>query len=219
MVTMTPEFLGPPVLRIDRVARRFGKREVLRDISFDMQPGELVGIVGENGAGKSTLLKILVGLLPPTHGRVLIQGKLGYCPQEATVFNTLTVRENMSYFARAYGLRVNGNDDGYAERCAHLLARFEFTSYEHTLVGRLSGGTRQKLNLSLALLHTPTLLILDEPYAGFDWQTYLRFWEYAEELRSEGCSILIVSHLVYDRTRFDRLFELNDGYLRCVGVS
>ena len=82
-------------------------------------------------------------------------------------------------------------------------------------VSRLSGGTVQKLHLALALLHEPDLLVLDEPYVAFDWQTYLRFWELAAELRSAGVAVLVVSHIAYERHRFDRILELRDGVVAC----
>jgi len=198
------------------VGKSFGRRGVLKDVTFGIRPGEIVGIAGENGAGKSTLLKILVGLLAPTAGEVRINGNTGYCPQEMLVFETLTVRENFRLFAAAYGLDQAKRAAPWEDAENELLERFRFQQYENTLVSHLSGGTKQKLNLSLALLHSPDVLILDEPYSGFDWETYLRFWEFAAELRSQGRSVLIVSHFVYDRSKFDALFELADGVLRCV---
>ncbi len=180
-----------------------------------MRQGELVGVVGENGTGKSTLLKILVGLLEPTTGQVELRGSFGYCPQEMVIFESLTVRENFRYFAAAYGLDRTEPSTSYEDAKNDLLRRFHFHEYEDRLVSELSGGTKQKLNVSLALLHSPDVLILDEPYSGFDWETYLHFWEYADELRSRGTSILIVTHFVIDRSKFDRLFALADGVFRC----
>ena len=207
---------GEHTIEALHVAKSFGRRGVLKDVTFGIRQGEIVGIAGENGAGKSTLLKILVGLLAPTAGEVAINGSAGYCPQEMLVFETLTVRENFRLFAAAYGLDQTKRAAPWEEAENELLERFRFHQYQNTLVSHLSGGTKQKLNLSLALLHSPDVLILDEPYSGFDWETYLRFWEFAAELRSQGRSVLIVSHFVYDRSKFDALFELADGVLRCV---
>jgi ABC-type multidrug transport system ATPase subunit len=198
------------------VAKSFGRRPVLRGVTFEVRGGEIAGVVGENGAGKSTLLKILVGLLAPSGGEVEVRGRVGFCPQDLMVYEALTVAENMEYFATAYGMRPHAPRSTFPARKAELLERLGFVPYEHTRVSRLSGGTKQKLNLCLALLHVPDVLILDEPYAGFDWETYLRFWELAGSLRTQGGSILVVSHLVHDRSRFDRLYELQDGLLRCV---
>jgi ABC-type multidrug transport system ATPase subunit len=205
-----------PLLQAERIAKSFGSHRVLNDVSLEMRRGEIAGIVGENGAGKSTLLKILIGLLAPGAGKVFARGTIGYCPQEAVAFETLTVSENFQYFATAYGLRRNGNAGSWKAAKEDLLGYFNFGQYENRLVSELSGGTKQKLNLSLALLHAPDILILDEPYAGFDWETYLRFWDYTEKLQAKGKSILIVSHLVNDRTKFDNLYALKEGHLECV---
>jgi ABC-2 type transport system ATP-binding protein len=207
---------GEHTIEAQHISKSFGRRGVLKDVTFGIRQGEIVGIAGENGAGKTTLLKILIGLLAPTAGEVTIKGRAGYCPQEMLVFETLTVRENFRLFAAAYGLDQTKRAVPWEQARNELLERFRFSQYEKTLVSHLSGGAKQKLNLALALLHSPDVLILDEPYSGFDWETYLHFWEFASELRSQGRSVLIVSHFVYDRSKLDLFFELSDGVLRCV---
>ena len=191
------------------VSKSFGKRQVLNAVNLDIAAGLTVGLVGENGSGKSTLLRILVGLLQPTSGTVERCGHIGYCPQEALVVDGLTTDENFLYFAAAYGLPASR----WRPRVDFLLDKLHFAADRQQLVSALSGGTRQKLNLAIALLHEPEMLVLDEPYAGFDWATYLRFWEMAHELREQGTTILVVSHLIYDRSEFDRVVELRDGRL------
>jgi ABC-2 type transport system ATP-binding protein len=195
-----------PSLVATEIARAFGRRQVLRGVSFRAHPGEMIGIVGENGAGKTTLLRIVAGLLPPSAGGVVIHGRLGYCPQEPQVHTALTVAQNLEWFEAAYRMRDPGPVDALMERLA-------FAQYRHALVRDLSGGTRQKLNLVLALMHAPTVLLLDEPYQGFDWETYQRFWTLAEESRRAGQTIVIISHLFYDLERFDRVLRLRDGVL------
>lgn len=209
--------LGRPVLVVSDVVKGFRhgalrtrRVEVLRGASLEVRAGELVGLVGENGSGKSVLMKIIVGLLARDGGEVSASGGLGYCPQEALVWEKLTVREHFELFARAYGI-----SDLAGERAmASLMAELQFERYAGYRVEELSGGTRQKLNLSLALMHDPALLLLDEPYSGFDWETYMRFWEMAEERRSRGMGILVVSHLLAERDRMSRVYALRDG--RCV---
>jgi ABC-2 type transport system ATP-binding protein len=198
-------------IEVRHVRKAFGHRVVLENVTFKLERGTLTSVEGENGAGKSTLLKIIVGLLAPNTGEILIHGRLGYCPQEAHVFDALTVREHFRYFGTAYGL----SEDRWRASMGGLLDILHFAKYESFLISHLSGGTKQKLNLALALLHDPDLLILDEPYAGFDWETYLRFWDVAAELKARGRSILVVSHLVYDRAKFDALFRLSEGVLQC----
>jgi ABC-2 type transport system ATP-binding protein len=205
------------VLRVADVTRSFHRgppwhrrtRHVLRGASLEVRPGDLVGLVGENGSGKSTLMQIIVGLLARDAGTVERPPRLGYCPQLALLWDKLTVREHFELFAEAYDL-----GDAAAEHSRDaLLDELQFAKYLGYRVEELSGGTRQKLNLALALLHDPQLLLLDEPYAGFDWETYVRFWEMAERRRAEGMGILIVSHLLAERDRLTRVYELRDG--RC----
>jgi ABC-type multidrug transport system ATPase subunit len=203
-----------PSLEVEHVAKSYGRRRVLADVSFALKPGVVAAVTGENGSGKSTLLNILVGRLRPDAGRVRCAGRVGYCPQELLLFESLTVEENFRYFATAYGLDAHGADDWRAARGA-LLARFRFEPFLKTPVHQLSGGTKQKLNLALALLADPDVLILDEPYSGFDWETYLRFWELTRELRVRSRTTLIVSHLVFDRTQFDAVYRLEKGVLAC----
>ncbi len=192
------------VLRVQDIEKSFGRHKVLAGVSFEIAPGTLVGIVGENGAGKSTLLKILAGELRPNGGQVIRRGALGYCPQQVLLHDGLTVNQHLDYFRAAYGI----HDLRHAEE---LIERLDYTTYRTSVVGTLSGGTKQKLNLTLALMHRPQVLLLDEPYQGFDWETYLRFWDLTNELREQGCAVLVISHLFFERQRFDALYQLRQG--------
>jgi ABC-type multidrug transport system ATPase subunit len=206
-----------PVLSVVDVTKSFTagapwhrrKIPVLRGATLDVRPGELVGLVGENGSGKSTLMQLIGGLLARDGGTVSRAGRLGYCPQQPLLWDKLTVAEHFQLFTQAYKL----DDETAARSRDALLDELGFATYVGYRVEALSGGTRQKLNLALALLHEPTLLLLDEPYAGFDWETYLRFWEMAEHRRADGMGILIVSHLLAERERLTRIYELREG--RC----
>jgi ABC-2 type transport system ATP-binding protein len=210
-----------PVLVVDGVTKAFRsgppwhrrRVEVLRGASLEVQPGELVGLVGENGSGKSTLMQVIVGLFSRDGGTLSAPARLGYCPQQPLLWDKLTVAEHFELFAQAYEL----DDDAATAVRDGLLDELGFAKYLDYRVEALSGGTRQKLNLALALLHEPLLLLLDEPYAGFDWETYLRFWQMAERRRADGMGILIVSHLLAERERLTRIYELRDG--RCEVVS
>lgn len=197
------------ILKAFNIVKSFGKRSVLKDVSFQMERGTLYGIVGENGSGKSTLLKIIVGEWKADSGQILIDGKLGYCPQKVLVFPELTVAENFRFFSSAYQLEKKTMDRVSSE----LMEHFHFENYANERVSNLSGGTQQKLNLSISLIHEPDLLILDEPYNGFDWDTYLKFWDYTNHLRDRGCTILVVTHMLSEKERFDRIFELKNGCL------
>jgi ABC-type multidrug transport system ATPase subunit len=203
------------VLRAEDVRKSFHRGiwprrrtvEVLTGASLMVCQGELVGLVGENGSGKSTLMGIVVGLLGRDGGTVEQPGRLGYCPQLPMLWDKLTVDEHFELFARAYDL-----DEAAREQAVEgLLAELRFERYRGYRIEELSGGTRQKLNLALALMHEPDLLLLDEPYSGFDWETYVTFWEMSERRRDAGMGILIVSHLLAERERLDRVYELRDG--------
>jgi ABC-2 type transport system ATP-binding protein len=181
--------------------------EVLQGTNLQVRAGELVGLVGENGSGKSVLMQIVVGLMKRDRGEVTRPGRLGYCPQTPMLWEKLTVDEHFELFARAYGL----DELTYRRAAAQLLEELRFERYRDYRVEDLSGGTRQKLNLSLALMHEPELLLLDEPYAGFDWETYLHFWEMSEARCNAGMGILVVSHFLTERDRLDRVYALREG--------
>ena len=197
-------------LNVYDVARAYGRHRVLCGVTFSAHRGELVGIVGENGAGKSTLLRILAGLLRADRGRVEISGRIGYCPQEPQLHFGLTVEQNLEWFHAAYRLPNLG-------RANALMDQLALGRHRRALVNELSGGSQQKLNLVLALAHDPEILLLDEPYQGFDWETYLRFWDIADESRRAGRVIVIISHLVFEQKRFDAVLRLQEGVLAPVG--
>lgn len=180
---------------------------VLRGATIALGRGEVVGLVGENGSGKSTLLKILVGDLAADSGTLARHSTFGYCPQTPVVYERLTCREHFALFGSSYGL----SEGEIVVESERLYEELDFQRFADVRVGELSGGTRSKLNLSLALLHRPELLFLDEPYAGFDWDTYQRFWSLAAERSAGGASVLIVSHFLADQERFDRIYDLADG--------
>lgn len=180
---------------------------VLRGASLELGAGEVVGLVGENGSGKSTLMKILVGALAADQGTVTRTGRIGYCPQVPQVYGRLTCDDHVVLFGAAYGLTPS-----QARASARsLYEALGFSRFADTRADELSGGTLAKLNLSLALLADPEVLLLDEPYAGFDFDTYLKFWDLVAERRAAGRSALIVSHFVVDEERFDRIVQIRDG--------
>jgi ABC-2 type transport system ATP-binding protein len=191
------------------ITKRLRRRQVLDGVDLAAGPGEVVGVSGENGAGKSTLLRILAGVLRPDAGAVQRPASLGYAPQLPLLYRHLTVLEHFRYVAAAR--RIAAGD--WERRAAALMERYRFGSWAGDVVAELSEGTKQKLNLALALLSEPTVLLLDEPYGGFEWETYLRFWDHAREMRDDGRTIVVVSHLFYDRDRLDRLLELRRGRL------
>ena len=205
----------PPVLRAAGITKAFRTgwwprrrtREVLTGADLELHPGEIVGLVGENGSGKSTMMKILVGALGRDAGTVEHRGRVGFCPQEPVLYDRLTCDEHFELFGRPYGMSEPEVDRSRDD----LYATLGFAEWRDARVEELSGGTRAKLNLAVALLPDANLLLLDEPYAGFDWDTYQRFWELTRERRDAGRSLLIISHFIADAERFDRIYDLVDG--------
>ena len=201
-----PDRQPPTVLLARGIEKSFGHHRVLTGVDLELHAAEMVGVIGENGSGKSTLLKILAGELRPNEGLVTYGDGFGYCPQAVVLNPALSVRQHLEFFRAAYGLAD-------AARAHDLVQRLGYQRYLDERVANLSGGTQQKLNLTLALMNDPAVLLLDEPYQGFDWETYLRFWDLADNLRSRARAILVISHLIFDRDRFDRVLELRDGRL------
>jgi ABC-2 type transport system ATP-binding protein len=183
------------------------RHTVLRGADLALYRGEVVGLVGENGSGKSTLMKVLVGALPADAGTVLRSGRFGYCPQEPLVYARLTCDEHFDLFGRAYRI----SDEQMRRSRAEIYEALGFAEYARTRADQLSGGTLAKLNLGLALLPDPDVLLLDEPYAGFDWDTYQKFWELVAQRRAAGRTVLIISHFVVDEDRFDRIAQVREG--------
>jgi len=209
---------APPRLRVEHVAKTYvtygfwpfvRRTPVLSDASLEVPPGQIVAVVGGNGSGKSTLMNTIAGVLDRDAGAVEIDGRVGHCPQDPVLYQKLTVAETFRLFGVAYGLTPERTE----QRKAELLDALEFGQYDSFRVEHLSGGTRQKLNLAVSLLHDPDVLLLDEPYSGFDYETYLRFWELSEDLAARGRSILVISHFVQQRERFHRIYRVQDG--RC----
>ncbi|MET9699991.1 ABC transporter ATP-binding protein [Streptomyces sp. NPDC006529] len=200
------------VLSATGLCKGFRGRPVLDGVGLAVPGGCIAGITGENGSGKTTLLRLLLGELKPDSGQVVFNGSYGHCPQVPVLNPSLTVEQHLVLFRTAYGLAST-------ERAQGLLDRLRFASCLAQEAGTLSGGTQQKLNLTLALMHDPDVLLLDEPYQGFDHATYQVFWELAAELRGRGKTVLVVTHFVPDSTPFDMLLSLSGGRLVATGGS
>ncbi len=194
----------PSALSVRGVSKRFRHRRVLESVDLDVRRGEAVALVGENGAGKTTLLRICAGLVRADAGVVTVDGSVGYCPQHATFLESLRVDEHLILFGRARGL---GRHEA-RERGRALLVELDFKAGGRQPVRELSGGARQKLNVALALLGEPTLMLLDEPYQGFDRGSYMSFWDQINRWRDAGRGVLVVTHLLAELDRVDRIVGL-----------
>lgn len=193
-----------PVLRLRGVHARRGGHTVLRGIDLEVRRGQIVAVVGANGAGKSTLMQVCAGLLRPSRGSIERTERFGYAPQLGCLAPLLTVDEHLRLFGA-----VRGMSPGRATTTGHrLLSRLGWQARGTQGAGRLSGGTQQKVNLCLAQLDSPDLLLLDEPYQGFDALAYEELWGLIRAWRSTGAGILLVTHLLRDIDLVDRVVEL-----------
>jgi ABC-type multidrug transport system ATPase subunit len=187
------------------IVKHYGKRLALDGAELVLRPGEAVAVVGENGAGKTSMLRICAGLLAADAGTVRRRGRVGYCPQDPALVELLTAHEHLALFGRALGL-----DRASALRTGgEILAQFGFPGGDDTVTRAMSGGNRQKLNLSPALLGDPDVLLLDEPYQGFDHGTYVDFWDHVARWREQNMAVAIVTHMLTELWRVDRVVELS----------
>ena len=195
---------GPVRVRAEGVTKAYGRHRVLDGVGLEVRAGEVVLLMGPNGAGKSTLLRILAGLDRPDGGRVGVAGSVGYAPQSGGLVDHLRPAEHLTLFGRARGLdRRRAAADG--QRLAHQLG---WDALAAPVAGELSGGTRQKLNVVLAGLGDPDVLLLDEPYQGFDLDSTRRFWDLVWAWRDAGRAVVVVSHAHDALERVDAVVEL-----------
>jgi len=214
-------------VRIEELAVRFGPVRALGGVSLGFRPGEVSVLAGPNGAGKSTLMSVILGLVRPDAGRVVandrtvadsrhdaalsFRARLGYLPESVAFSENLTGRQVMRFFAMARGVG--------RERVEQVLERVGLGHAAGRSVGGYSRGMRQRLGLGVAILHSPELLILDEPTGGLDQQGITVLWEVLEEWRAAGRSIVLSTHeLATIERRADRLFVLVDGRLEASGT-
>jgi ABC-2 type transport system ATP-binding protein len=206
---------APEALRADAVSKTYGARRALQDISFSAVTGELLAIIGPNGAGKTTLLQILAGALSPTTGSVSRgRAEVGWVPQQPAIYSKLSVRENLRLFARLERVPdVAGSVD-------RMLAQAGLDDRADDVVGTLSGGYRQRVNIAVGLLGEPTVLLLDEPSSALDPRQRERLWEFVGSLAHHGGTTVVFStHNVAEAERHaDRLLVLADGELLFAGT-
>ena len=196
-------------MRVDGISKRYGDREALRDVSFEVAEGERIAVIGPNGAGKTTLLQILAGALQPTSGTVTAE-RVGWVPQHPALYSKLSVAENLRLFAR---LERAPDVDGAV---AGMLGQTALADRAGDETGKLSGGNRQRVNIAIGLLGEPAVLLLDEPSAALDPRQRERLWEFIGALRT---TVVFSTHDVGEAERFaDRVLVLADGELLFTGA-
>ena len=203
-----------PVLRARGVARRFGSQVALDPTDVDVNAGETLALIGPNGAGKSTLLALLAGALEPSAGTIerVDDARVGWVPQQAAFYDRLTARENLELFGRLEG------EPDHASVAQQLLARFEIPADRSAYT--MSVGNRQRLNVALALLGSPRVLLLDEPTAALDPGQRRRLWETVTALRDEGGSVVFATQNLEELELYaDRVAVLQRGLLTFLGPT
>lgn len=204
---------------IEGITKRYGPLTALDDVSFEVTRGELFGLIGPDGAGKSTLYNILATLMKPDAGAATVCGldtvrdyralrtRIGYMPERFSLYQDLTVMENLHFFASLFGVSVRDNYD--------LIAPFfgQLERFPDRRAGALSGGMKQKLALSCALIHRPEILFLDEPTTGVDAVSRSEFWDMLSTLREKGITILVSTSYMDEASRCGRIAMIDHGHI------
>ena len=213
---------SPPAIRALGLVKSFGTLRAVDDITFDLAPGRIYGLLGPNGSGKTTLIRLLAGLTPPTAGWAEVLGtrmpsrpnlsRIGYMTQADGVYSALTVAENARFFGAMYG--VVGD-----QPAADALDLVDLADRRASIVGTLSGGQRRRLSLACALIHRPPVLFLDEPTVGVDPLLRVQFWSHFRTLADAGTTIVVSSHVMDEADRCDELLFVRSGKIIARGTG
>lgn len=213
-----------PAVIIEHLTKKFGDFTAVDDISFTVSPGEIFGFLGANGAGKSTTIRMLCGILKPTSGRGIVGGVdisqtpekvktfIGYMSQKFSLYDDLTIEENLSFFAGIYGVK---------DRKAVVtgaIASAGLTGREKKITGSLPVGWKQQLSLASAVMHNPSILFLDEPTSGVDPITRRKFWETIRKLAEGGTTVFVTTHYMMEAEYCDRLSIMRAGKVIALGT-
>jgi ABC-2 type transport system ATP-binding protein len=207
-----------PIISVRNLTRRFGDFLAVDHITFDVEPGQVIGYLGPNGSGKTTTIRMLLGLIRPSEGSAQVLGfdsatqseevraHTGYMSQKFSLYNELTARENLTFYAGVYGVRDK-------QRVGEILDQLGLAEAADQLVRTLSSGWRQRLALAAAIVHHPQLLLLDEPTSGVDPTARRAFWEMIYNLVNDGITILVTTHYMDEAEYCNQVGILNNGKL------
>jgi len=213
-------------ITLRNVTKKFQDVVAVDNLSLDVEMGELYGLLGPNAAGKTPTIRMICGLLEPTSGivrvmnflqprdRHLVSKLIGYMPQHFSLYEDLTVYENLMFYASVYGVPYSVR----RRRIEKLIDRFLLGEFRDKLAGQLSGGTKRRLALATALVHNPAIVILDEPTAGIDPHLRFLFWRFFEELRDEGVTLLVTTHYMDEAEFCERLTLMRAGRIIAQGT-
>ena len=204
------------------ISKNFGTTKALNDISFSVNESEVFGFIGPDGAGKTTLFRIITTLLLPDEGEIRVLGmdctfdykelrkNIGYMPGRFSLYQDLSVEENLNFYATVFGTTVEENYDLISDIYSHI------EPFKKRLAGKLSGGMKQKLALSCALIHKPKLLVLDEPTTGVDAVSRSEFWDMLRKLRQHNITIIVSTPYMDEAMRCDRVALIQDGRILAI---
>jgi ABC-2 type transport system ATP-binding protein len=211
------------MLQIQQLNKYYGKRQVLRELTLHILPGEIYGLLGANGAGKTTTINIICNLLQADSGEIAIDRQpvsqatkkiLGVAPQENLLYKSLTCAENLNFFAQLYGIPTKQRK----QQIQSCLASVNLLEWAKTPVEKLSGGMKRRLNIAVALVHQPKLVILDEPTTGLDVEARYEIWNLILQLQHQGTTILLTTHLLDEAERLcHRIGILKNGQIVAEG--
>jgi len=218
--------MSEPAITARDLTRRFGSFTAVNAITFEVEQGEVFGFLGANGAGKTTAMRMLIGVLQPTSGSATVAGfdiktqpervrrRIGYMSQKFSLYEDLTVRENITLYGGIYGV---SNQD-IATRTGEILTRIGLEHAGNELVQDIPLGWKQQLAFSVALLHRPGVVFLDEPTSGVDPITRRRFWELIYETAAQGTTVLITTHYLDEAEYCRRISIMVDGAIAAMGT-
>ena len=212
------------VIYTSMLTKKYGDFTALNNLNLKIRKGEVYGLLGPNGAGKTTTIRMLCGLIKNESGKSFVLGreipyysianKIGYMPQETALYKGLSVRQNMEFFREIYGL----SHAKIHERISDLLKFIDLEKWKEELIINLSGGMKHRVSLACALIHEPQLLFLDEPTVGVDPELRVSFWEYFNNLKENGITILITTHYMDEAKHCDRIGFMQSGSLIAEGT-
>jgi len=212
------------IIQASGIGKAFGTTQALKDISFEVSEGEIFGFIGPDGAGKTTLFRIITTLMLPDEGEIKVLGldakegfrelrkDIGYMPGRFSLYHDLSVEENLDFYATVFGTTVKENYDLIADIYSHI------KPFRKRLAGKLSGGMKQKLALSCALIHKPKLLVLDEPTTGVDAVSRFEFWGMLKKLRAYNITIVVSTPYMDEAMKCDRVALIQEGHILSVDM-
>lgn len=212
------------IISVSNLTKTFGDFTAVNDISFEVAKGEIFGFLGANGAGKTTAIKMLIGISKPSSGEATVAGfdiakqsemvkkNIGYMSQKFSLYDDLTIKENITFFGGIYGL----SRKEIKEKTAVLIAELELKEVINQLVGALPLGWKQKLSFSVALLHEPKIIFLDEPTGGVDPITRRQFWEMIYAQAHKGTTIFVTTHYMDEAEYCDRVSIMVEGKIEAL---